>query len=67
MVGIALSDSFLLAGRWSKSEVGYTLHAVEKIEFNDPISSLLHDESELNSILASALRKAKDIHSFYGV
>jgi len=67
MVGIALSDSFLLAGRWSKSEVGYTLHAVEKIEFNDPISSLLHDESELNSILASALRKAKDIHSFDGV
>jgi hypothetical protein len=67
MVGLVISDSFLLTGRWKKSEVGVTLQAVEKISFNEPITSFLHDEAELNSILASALRKAKEIHSFDGV
>lgn len=64
MIGIVVSDSFLLTGKWEKSDVGFTLNAINKIDFNEPISDLIYNESDLNSVLASALRKAKEIHSF---
>ena len=67
MIGIVISDSFLLIGQWDRSDTGYTLNAVDKIDFNEPISSLLFSESDLNSILASALRRAKEIHAFDGI
>lgn len=67
MIGIVISDSFLLTGKWEESDVGCTLNSLEKIDFNEPITSLLYNESELNSVLASALRKAKEIHSFDAV
>ena len=66
MIGIVISDAFLLIGQWDKSDTGYTLNAVDKIDFNEPISSLLYNESDLNSVLASALRRAKEIHAFDG-
>jgi hypothetical protein len=66
MIGIVISDSFLLIGQWDKSDTGYTLNGVDRIDFNEPISSLIFSESDLNSILASALRRAKEIHTFDG-
>jgi hypothetical protein len=67
MIGIVISDSFLLTGKWEESDVGWTLNAIEKIDFTESISPILFNENELNSILASALRKAKEIHSFDAV
>ena len=37
MIGIVISDSFLLIGQWDRSDTGYTLNAVDKIDFNESI------------------------------
>ena len=68
MVGLVLSDSFLLTARWNSDADGLiqSVSGVKKIPFTEPISSLLHNESELNSILASTLRQAKELNAFEG-
>ena len=37
-----------------------------QIPFTEPIKPLLHDESELNAVLASALRQSKEANPFDG-
>ena len=68
MVGLVLSDSFLLTARWNSDANGLiqSVSGVKKIPFTEPISSLLHNESELNSVLASTLRQAKELNAFEG-
>ena len=67
MVGLVISDNFLLTGNWQNDTDGATsLDDVTQIQFTEPIISILHDEAGLNTILASALRKAKEVNSFAG-
>ena len=66
MVGLVLSDTFLLTASWEDNDGISSATGVIKIPFTEPISSLLHNEAELNAILASALRQAKEANSFEG-
>ena len=66
MVGLVLSDNFLLTASWENNGGAKTTTGILKIPFTEPITSLLHDESELNAVLASALRQAKEANSFAG-
>ena len=66
MVGLVLSDNFLLTASWERDGGAKTTTGVLKVPFTEPITSLLHDESELNAILASALRQAKEANPFAG-
>jgi len=66
MVGLVLSDTFLLTASWEDREGSRSASGVLQIPFTEPISSLLHDESELNAVLASALRQAKEANPFEG-
>ena len=66
MVGLVLSDTFLLTASWEDRDENRSASGVLQIPFTEPISSLLHDESELNAVLASALRQAKEANPFEG-
>ena len=67
MVGLVISDNFLLTGNWQNEADGaLTVSDVTQVQFTEPIISVLHNEAELNAILASALRKAKEVNSFAG-
>jgi len=66
MVGLVLSDTFLLTASWEDREGSRSASGILQIPFTEPISSLLHDESELNAVLASALRQAKEANPFEG-
>ena len=66
MVGLVLSDNFLLTASWEDNGGAKTTTGILKIPFTGPITSLLHDESELNAVLASALRQAKEANPFAG-
>jgi len=64
MVGLVISDTFLLSGVWSHDGDSPTLGKIVRIPYTESIATLLHDEVELNSVLASALRQAKENNSF---
>ena len=66
MVGLVLSDTFLLTASWDDNDGDKVVSGVLQIPFTESISSLLHDESELNAVLASALRQAKEANPFEG-
>jgi len=66
MVGLVLSDNFLLTASWEDNGGAKMTTGILKIPFTEPITSLLHDESELNAVLASALRQAKEANPFAG-
>ncbi len=66
MVGLVVSDNSLLTACWSLNEGIPTLDGIVQVPYTEPILPFLHDEAELNSILASALRQAKEINSFAG-
>ena len=66
MVALVLSDSFLLTASWDDNDGDKVVSGVLQIPFTESISSLLHDESELNAVLASALRQAKEANPFEG-
>ena len=64
MVGLVISDSFLLTGVWNRNGESLTADGITRIPFTESIRFLLHDEGELNAVLASALRKAKETNPF---
>ena len=66
MVGLVLSDTFLLTASWDDNDGDKVASGILQIPFTESISSLLHDESELNAVLASALRQAKEANPFEG-
>ena len=66
MVGLVLSDTFLLTASWDDNDGDKVASGILQIPFTESISSLLHDESELNAVLASALRQAKESNPFEG-
>ena len=67
MIGIVVSDKFLIAGVWSDDENGgLTLHNVTQVNYNDPISGFVHKEGELNSSLGIAIRRASELIPFSG-
>jgi len=66
MVGLVLSDTFLLTASWDDSDGDKVASGILQIPFTESISSLLHDETELNAVLASALRQAREANPFEG-
>ena len=66
MVGLVISDTFLLCGAWVRDGDSFVLQSLGRIPFTDSISSIIYDEAELNSVLASALRKSKETFPFDG-
>jgi len=66
MVGLVISDSFLLAGEWDSNLDYYYLKGVSKIDYTEPISQSIFNEASLSNTLASSLRKAQESFSFSG-
>ena len=66
MVGLVLSDTFLLTASWDDNDGDKVASGILQIPYTESISSLLHDESELNAVLASALRQAREANPFEG-
>ena len=64
MVGLVLSDTFLLTASWDDKDGDKVASGILQIPFTESISSLLHDESELNAVLASAFRQAREANPF---
>ena len=60
MVGIIISDTFLVCGVWSETEQGPVLNNVKQVPFTEPIKNLLYHEGELNPILGIALRRSSE-------
>ena len=66
MVGLVISDSFLLCGNWEKKDGKFRLLKFVKVPYIEKLSGILFDESELSSVLGSALRQAKEKCPFDG-
>ena len=66
MVGLVISDTFLLCGAWVRDGDSFVLQSLGRVPFTESISSIIYDEAELNSVLASALRKSKETYPFDG-
>ena len=66
MVGLVISDSFLLVGKWDSNLENSSMEGVSKIDFTQPINNSLYNEAGLSNILASSLRKAQEIFNFSG-
>ena len=66
MIGIVISDTYLITAVWSDDDKDQTLHNVKQIDYNEPINNVLHNEGELNSILGIALRRASETIPFNG-
>ena len=66
MVGLVISDSFLLVGEWDSSLDYLSLKGVSKIDYSEPITQSIFNEASLSNILASSLRKAQETFNFSG-
>jgi len=66
MVGLVISDTFLLCAAWVRDGDSFVLQNLARVPFSESISSIIYDEAELNSVLASALRKSKETYPFDG-
>ena len=64
MVGLVISDSFLLVGKWDSSLENSPMEDVSKIDFSQHINNNLYNEAGLSNILATSLRKAQEIFNF---
>ena len=66
MVGLVISDSFLLVGEWDSTLDYFPLKGVSKIDYAESISKSIFNEASLSNILASSLRKAQESYNFSG-
>jgi len=66
MIGIVISDTFLIAGVWSDDDNELTLHNVKQIDYTEPINDIIHKEGDLNSVLGIALRRTSEVIPFSG-
>ena len=66
MIGIVISDTFLITGVWSDAENDPTLHNVKQIDYTEPINDIIHKEGELSSVLGIALRRVSEAIPFSG-
>ncbi len=48
MIGIVISDTFLITGVWSNDDNDPTLHNVKQIDYTEPINDIIHKEGELS-------------------
>ena len=66
MIGIVISDTFLVVGVWSEDNNDLSLHNVKQIEYTEPINDIIHKERDLNSVLGIAIRRASEAIPFSG-
>ena len=60
MVGLVISDSFLLVGEWDSTLDHYSLKGVSKIDYAEPISQSIFNEASLSNALPRHLGKRKN-------
>ena len=66
MIGIVISDTFLITGVWSDADNDPTLHNVKQIDYTEPINDIIHKEGELSSVLGIALRRVSEAIPYSG-
>ncbi len=66
MVGLVISDTFLLCGTWKSSDDEPQIENLTQVPFTQPILSILNDETELNEVFAFALKKITQSHPLDG-
>ena len=66
MVGLVISDSFLLCGVWHTQNGSPYLKSLVRVPFTESLTSILYNEADLNTVLSSSLRKATETHPFDG-
>ena len=66
MIGIVISDTFLITGVWSNDDNDPTLHNVKQIDYTEPINDIIHKEGELSSVLGIAFRRVSESIPFSG-
>ena len=66
MIGIVISDTFLITGVWSNADNDPTLHNVKQIDYTEPINDIIHKEGELSSVLGIAFRRVSESIPFSG-
>lgn len=66
MIGLVISDSFLLCGSWDSEGTSKTLKSLSRVQFSEPIKESLFNESDLNTILAPAIRQTSEEHKIDG-
>ncbi len=64
MVGLVISDKYLLAGEWNSNANANVINDITHIEYPEPITSFLYNEAGLNNLLASSLRKVQQKYNF---
>ncbi|GIR89033.1 MAG: hypothetical protein CM15mP87_05250 [Candidatus Neomarinimicrobiota bacterium] len=66
MVGLVLSDTFLLTASWDDNDGDKVASGILQIPFTESISSLLHDESELKSSSCLSPQTGEEANPFEG-
>lgn len=66
MIGIVITDTFLITGVWSDADNDPTLHNVKQIDYTEPINDIINKEGELSSVLGIALRRVSEAIPFSG-
>ena len=64
MIGIVISDTFLIVGVWSEENNDLALHNVKQIDYTESINKIIHEEGDLNSVLGIAIRRASELIPF---
>jgi len=64
MVGLVISDRYLLAGEWDSNANSKVISNITQIEYPEPITHFLYNEAGLNNIIASSLRKVQQKYNF---
>ncbi len=66
MIGLVISDSFILSVSWDDKRIEPTISNINMVPFNESISGILFDESSLNLVLSSVLKKINQHIPFHG-
>ena len=65
MIGLVISDRFILSVYWENKTSIPKILDIDKISFSQSILSILSNESELNIVLSTVLKKINQKNPFY--
>ena len=65
MIGLVISDRFILFAHWENKTSIPKILDIDKISFSQSILSILSNESELNIVLSTVLKKINQKNPFY--
>ncbi len=65
MIGLVISDRFILFAHWENKTSIPKILDIDKISFTQSILGILSNESELNLVLSTVLKKINQKNPFY--